>query len=174
MRKRSGSHDVAFNIQRQARDQADEEARRIPWQLLQEARSHYADWQEFYLWARSVMESEGTVPTWLAERIEDRCPGFLEEDGRYSAKHPHEGHLTPVRLGFWIDEHVFGFARKGGWFNAIVFYAVREQRCQRASVCWSQSVDRWRKARPIRYPSLEEWLGETAKCDDTANLVPEI
>jgi hypothetical protein len=174
MRKRLGSHKVAFNIQQQARDQANEEARRIPWQLLQEARVHYVDWQEFYFWARSVMESEGAVPTLLADRIEDRCPGFLEEDGRYSAEHPNEGFLTPVTLSSWIDEHVFGFARRGGWFNAIADYAVRERRCQRASVCWSQCVDRWREARPIRYPSLEEWLAEAAKCDDTANLVPEI
>jgi len=120
------------------------------------------------------MESEGCVSPWLALKIEDRCPGFLEEDSRYSAQHPHEGFLTPVGLGFWIDDHVFAFARNGGWFNAIAYYAVREPRYQRANVCWSQSVERWRQARPIRYPSLKEWLADAGKCDDTANLLPEI
>jgi hypothetical protein len=38
MRKRLGSHKVAFNIQQQARDQANEEARRIPWQLCRKRR----------------------------------------------------------------------------------------------------------------------------------------
>jgi hypothetical protein len=165
---------AAFKAQQQARDVADEEARRIPWQLLQEARSRYIDWEEFYFWARSVMESEGSLPSWLATEIEDRCPGFLEDDSRYSAEHANEDFLTSVRLGFWIDDHTFAFARKGGWFNAIAYYAVREPRYQRANVCWSQSVEHWKRARPIRYPSLKEWLADAAKCDDTANLLPEI
>lgn len=172
-KKHSRSRDVAFNLQQQAREQADEEARRIPWQLLQDARRVYIEWQEFYYWTRSVMESEGTVPAWLAERIEDRCPGFLEEvdhsDGQVQESVP-----TPVRLGSWIDDHVFAFAKNGGWFHAIVFYAVRAPRYQRASVCWSQSVGRWTNARPIRYPCFKEWLAEAAKCDDTANLIPEV
>ena len=88
------------------------------------------------------MESEGSLPSWLAAEIADRCPGFLEHDCRCSADHPDEGVLTPVRLGFWIDNHVFAFAGKGGWFNALAYYAVREPRYQRANVYWSQSVDR--------------------------------
>jgi hypothetical protein len=54
------------------------------------------------------MESEGAVPTWLADRIEDRCPGFFDEDGGYSAEHPDEGFLTPVRLGFWSYMRIHG------------------------------------------------------------------
>ena len=87
------------------------------------------------LWARSVMEGEGSVTPWLAAEIEDRCPGFLEHDRGYSAEHPHEGFLTPVRLGFWIDDYVFEFAKKGGWFNAIAYYHVQEPRYQRANIC---------------------------------------
>ena len=40
------------------------------------------------------MESEGSVTRWLAGEIEDRCPGFLEDDSRYSSEHPSEGFLT--------------------------------------------------------------------------------
>ena len=37
------------------------------------------------------MESEGSLPSWLAAEIEDRCPGFLEDDSRYSLEHPSVG-----------------------------------------------------------------------------------
>jgi hypothetical protein len=104
------------------------------------------------------MESEGSVTSWLTAEIEDRCPGFLEHESRYSVEHPGEGFLTPLTLGAWIDDHVFEFAKKGGWFNAIAYYAVREPRYQRSNVCWSQSLGRWAKARPIRYTSVKNGL----------------
>jgi hypothetical protein len=104
------------------------------------------------------MESEGSVTSWLTAEIEDRCPGFLEHESRYSVEHPGEGFLTPLTLGAWIDDHVFEFAKKGGWFNAIAYYAVREPRHQRSNVCWSQSLGRWAKARPIRYTSVKNGL----------------
>jgi hypothetical protein len=34
-------------LQRLARDRAERQARRIPWQRLLEARNQYIDWQEF-------------------------------------------------------------------------------------------------------------------------------
>jgi hypothetical protein len=128
---------------------------------------------QFALLSSLLVLSSATVNPILSD-IADRWPGFIEDDSRYSAEHPGEGFLTLVRLGFWIDDHVFEFAKKGGWFNAIAYCALREPRYQRANVCGSQSVDRWTKARPIRYPSLKDWLAVAAKCDDTANLLPEI
>ena len=49
-----------------------------------------------------------------------------------------------------------------------------ETRYQKASTCWSQSVQKWQTARPIHYPSLEEWRHEAAQCDETAGLVPAV
>ena len=43
---------------------------------LYEARNQYIDWQEFILWARSILEVEGRVPDWLAETLNNRCPRF--------------------------------------------------------------------------------------------------
>jgi len=64
MKKGLRQRDTAtFKVQQQARDQADEETRRIPWRLLQDARIQYIEWQEFCFWARSVMESEGSLPS---------------------------------------------------------------------------------------------------------------
>jgi hypothetical protein len=106
---------LASSVQRSAREQAEQEARRVPWQLLMEARNQYLDWQEFYCWARSIMESEDSIPNWLAKKLDELCPGFLVDEKQYLARHPNEASLTPVRLGHWIDEHIFSFAQQGGW-----------------------------------------------------------
>ena len=77
-----------------------------------------------------------------------------------------------LRLEDWIDEHVFGFAKKEGWFNAITYYAVRDPRYQRAEVCWGECVLKWKKAKPDRYPTFDEWKKLARQCDPTAHLVP--
>jgi hypothetical protein len=77
-------------------------------------------------------------------------------------------------LEYWIDDDIFGFAKQEGWFNAITFYAIREPRYQRAEVCWSECVERWKKAKPLQYPSFEEWTDMAARCDDTAHLLPDL
>ena len=45
--------DSTARLRRAARERADDEARRIPWQQLYDARNQYIDWQEFYLWVRN-------------------------------------------------------------------------------------------------------------------------
>jgi hypothetical protein len=160
----------AGQLQRIARERADDEARRIPWRRLFDARNQYIDWQEFYLWARSIFEVEGRIPDWLAQILNDRCPEFLQREEGLTAKTVSARPL-PLRLEDWIDDHVFGFAKREGWFNAITFYAIRASRYQRAEVCWSECVETWKKAKPLRYPSLEEWKNIAARCDETARLV---
>lgn len=168
------SRELASLDQQQARERAAEAARRIPWRVLLEARTQYLEWQEFYHWARSVMESEGSIPQWLARRLDEICPGFLRGERQHVAKNPKETVLAPIRLGQWIEEHIFGFAQQAGWLPAITYYAVRESRYQRASVCWSETVEKWRKAKPAEYPSLEQWVAEAARSDETKRLRPEI
>ena len=46
-------------LERLARERADEQARRIPWQRLLDTRNEYIGWQEFYLWVRSILEEIG-------------------------------------------------------------------------------------------------------------------
>ena len=160
----------AAQLQRAARERADDQARRIPWQRLYDARNQYIDWQEFTLWARSILEVEEGISDWLAEILNARCPGFLETEKELTPKAAKNRPL-PLRLEDWIDEHVFDFAKKEGWFNAITYYAIRDPRYQRAEVCWSECVEKWKKAKPLRYPSFEEWKGLAAECDETARLV---
>ena len=49
-KKRPQAGKLAPNLQRHASELAAAEARRIPWQLLWEARNQYLEWQEFYHW----------------------------------------------------------------------------------------------------------------------------
>jgi hypothetical protein len=163
----------AGQLQRLARERADNQARRIPWQRLFDARNQYIDWQEFYLWVRSILEVEKHLPDWLAEVLNERCPGFLETDKGQSRKAAKDRPLL-LRLDDWIDDRIFGFAKREGWFNAITFYAIRESRYQRAEVCWTESVKQWKKAKPIRFPSFEEWKDAAAQCDDTAHVLPAV
>ena len=168
--KRQPVRDSTTRLQRAARERADDEARRIPWQRLLHARNEYIDWQEFSLWVRSILEVENRIPDWLITIFNDRVPGFLESEKQLTPK----GRPLPLRLEDWIDDHVFGFAKQEGWFNAIAFYGIRELRYQRAEVCWSECVERWKKAKPIHYPSFDEWKDAAAHCDDTAHLLPEV
>lgn len=143
-------------LQRHANEKAAAEARRVPWPVLLEARNQYLDWQEFYHWARSIIDVERSVPESLARKLDEACPGFRAAEKKYLLKHPKEATLTPVRLGQWIEENIFGFAKQGGWLLAVTYYAVRETRFQKVSACWSESVQKWQKARPI--PAiLEPW-----------------
>jgi hypothetical protein len=61
-------------------------ARRVPWQRLLQARNEYIDWQKFYLWVRSVLESENRIPDWLLEVLDKRCPGFVENERELTPK----------------------------------------------------------------------------------------
>jgi hypothetical protein len=159
----------ADRLQRLARERADDEARRIPWQRLYDARNQYIDWQEFYLWVRSILEAEGRIPDWLIEIVTDLCPGFLENEKASVAKAAKTRPLA-LRLEDWIDDRIFSFAKQEGWFKAISYYAMRDPRYQRAEVSWSECVEKWKKTKPIRYPSFEEWKAAAAQCDETAHL----
>ena len=152
-------------LQRAARERADEQARPIPWQRLHEVRNQYIEWQEFYLWARSILGVEGRIPDWLVEVLNDRCKGFLGKEKAVKTR------PLPLRLEDWIDDHVFGFAKQEGYFFAITYYAIRDPRYQRAEACWSECLEKWKEAKPIRYPSLEEWKILAEQCDETAHLV---
>src|SRR5207237_3378474 len=110
---------------------------------------------------------------WLIESLDERVPGFVENEKKLAPKAAKNRPL-PLRLEDWIDDHIFGSAKQEGWFSAITFYAVREPRCQKAEVCWAECVKRWKKVKPVRYPSFEEWKEMATQCDDTAHLLPEV
>jgi hypothetical protein len=160
---------TSSTLQRAARERADNEAGRVRWEKLLEARNQYIDWQEFYLWLRSILEVEHCVPAWLREVLDDRCPRFLEEKER-CAENPTSKRPLHLSLEDWIEDQVFGATKREGWFNAIAYYAIRDTRYQKAEVCWSECVKKWKRVKPIRYPSFDEWRSIAAKCDSTVHL----
>ena len=81
------------------------------------------------------------IPDWLAEILQERCPGFLETEKALTPK-ARKARPLALRLEDWIDDHIFGFAKQEGWFSAITYYAIRDPRYQRAEVCWSECVSR--------------------------------
>jgi hypothetical protein len=170
--ERRRSSDSLYKIERAARDHADDQARRIPWQFLFEARNQYVEMQEFYFWTRSVIESEDCMPVWLAKMLDRRCPGFIEDQLRCDSDHSKTYPPLSVRLLFWSQEHMFGRANNEGWFDAVQFYAIRDPRSKRAEAYWSECVKKWRKLKPRKYPSLKQWLSDAAECDPSTHLAP--
>ena len=96
-------------------------------------------------------------------------PGFLEGQRALAGKAAKTRPLH-LRLEDWICDNIFDLARQEGWFFAVTYYAVRDPRYQRAEVCWSECVKEWKKGKPVRYPSFEEWRVLAAQCDETAHL----
>lgn len=176
-RLRSRTHQAGEQIsrlRRHAKERAARSGRGVPWQVLQETRNRYLEWQEFYYWARSIIDSEGGIPEWLGAELDEICPDFRATQKEGATGHAKDACLSAVRLGEWIDQKIFAFADRGGWLPAVTYYAVREPRYQRASTCWSESVQKWRTGQPQEYPSLEQWLREAGRCDESAHLLPEI
>jgi len=87
MRKHAhSSRELVSSVHRQAEERAADAARRVPWRVLLETRDQYLEWQEFYYWARSIIESEGKIPEWLEKRLDEVCPGFLAAEKDKAAR----------------------------------------------------------------------------------------
>jgi hypothetical protein len=101
---------------------------------------------------RAIVTAERSVPQWLNEAIDQRCPGFLE--GR-----SHAADLDSLWLDLftWIDEHVFTAARAGAWIEALHYYAGRDPRSEQVWNHWTKTGDAWRAYRPKTYPTFDEW-----------------
>jgi len=90
-------------LQRLVGERVECQARRIPWQRLFEARNEYIDWQEFYLWVRSILAVGPGIPDWVVETLNARCPGFLESEGALTPKAAKTRPLH-LRLEDWISD----------------------------------------------------------------------
>src|SRR5579871_329715 len=109
-----------------ARQMADEEAARIPWPQLLEARQSYVKWQAFQHWVRAIEETERRLPEWLAHVVKKRCPGFEQFLSQQRTKERRWPQPAWYYLQQWIDERIFAKPRREGWMNAVGYYAVSD------------------------------------------------
>ncbi len=53
---------------------------RVRWDRLRKAHQECRHWEAFALWVRAIVEAEGRAPSWLAEILKERCPGFVKSE----------------------------------------------------------------------------------------------
>jgi hypothetical protein len=147
-----------------ARREADREARRIPWQRLQEARQQYVEWNAFSLWARAIAEAEGQVPAWLVKVLEERCPGLFGSD--CTCEIAHQDPPLNTRILEWVESNALAQAKDEGWLRAVTFYAVRDPVYARDCAYWQHCEALWKRQHPSAYPSFEEWIKASEQCAD--------
>ena len=82
------------------RRRAREKARRIP-DKLAEWIDRGIEWQAFVLWARAIVEAEGTIPQQVRSTLQQRCPGCESDVGVETEPE------FWLRLRRWIDHNVF-------------------------------------------------------------------
>lgn len=128
---------------------------KVPWRDLSDACHQMIVWRSFALWVRAIINAERSLPGWLRERIDQRCPGFLANPPK-----PSDSGSIWVDLSAWVDESLFSGAREGGWLDALHFYSGRDPLSDRVWSQWTRVESAWRACRPKAYPSFEEWQQE--------------
>ena len=124
----------------------------VPWDRFHKACEEYIRWQAFVLWARAVIEVEGSAPSWLEAILRKRCPGFAGESTRSN-----KPELLGLQLLPWVHNQVFGFAEEEGWLDALVFYGFRDTRSQGYWGYWEHCKSEWRKRQPASFPAFVHW-----------------
>jgi hypothetical protein len=126
---------------------------RVPWNRFQKAYEEYLRWEAFTLWVMTIVDIEGSAPSWVVATLKQRCPGFLEKT--VPLKQPG---LLGFNLREWIHNQVFGDVEQEGWLDALLFYGVRDVRSQRTWAYWEHCEEEWHRRPPSPFPGFEEWL----------------
>jgi hypothetical protein len=132
--------------------QARRQLMQVPWDRFHKAYDEYIRWQAFVLWARAILELEGSAPPWLEAILRKRCPGFMEAVARSN-----KPELLGLQLLPWVHNQVFGFAKEEGWLDALVFYGFRDTRAQGYWAYWEHCESEWKKRRLASVPSFARW-----------------
>jgi hypothetical protein len=144
-------------VQELARRRATRQLLRVSSERFSQAQQEYLDWESFSLWVRAIVEAEGGVPSWIKRVLQERCPRFLEFEGRCRAAHPKQTAPLSLLLLEWIHNDVFAKAKEEGWLDALIFFSIRDLYSQRTWAYWEHCEDEWSRGRPTRYPSFDEW-----------------
>jgi hypothetical protein len=117
----------------------------------------YIDWEAFAHWARSPLVEGGELPPEVEQELQARCPGFLDRDKEQRRNDPPGKPQSWVRLLAWGEGQFFSDAKKGGWFDAVLFYAADNPRKVRTSEYWAHWDSEWSRDPKASYPSFVKW-----------------
>ena len=148
---------TGLRVQELARRRATRQLLPVPSDRFSLARQEYLDWESFSLWVRAVVGTEGRVPVWMTPVLRKRCPGFLEHARQCQSAHPKKPLHIPHLLLEWIHDHTFARVKEEGWLDGLIFYSVRDPYSQSTWAHCEECEDEWRRIRPARYPSFDEW-----------------
>lgn len=123
---------------------------------LSKAVAAYLECEAFAYWVRAVMSAHRGMPAMVAECIDDRCPGLLEHL-RGEGAPLSDAAVVWRRLIAWMDDRVFGAAKKEGWFQAITFFARRSLQAERTVAYWAACDRTWSRHRPVAHPDFDAW-----------------
>lgn len=154
---------VERSLRQVARFRAIRQLLRVTWDRFQKARLEYLEWEAFSLWVRAILETERRAPAWLSTILRKRCPEFLEYKKQFSETRPSQVSRLTLHLFEWIHNDIFADARRNGWLDAVIFYAVRNPRSQRTWAYWEHCERQWKHRRPTSYPSFEQWRRAASK-----------
>lgn len=144
-------------LQELARRRAARQLLRVPWDRFSQAQQEYRGWESFSLWVQAVVDAEGRVPAQVRRVLQERCPGFLDYEAQYREAHLERAFPLPLLLLEWIHDRVFAHAKEEGWLDALMFFSVRHSHSQCTWAYWEHCEEEWKRNRPTRYPSFEEW-----------------
>ena len=150
---------LELRTQEFARSKASKQLLHVPYDEFAKAARRYVRWEAFALWIRAVLRVEEEVPTVAHEALHEQCPSFLKHEVPIL-----EPTRVSRRLDEWIHGRLFERARRERWFDAILFYSVRDPKLKYAYAYWEQCEREWLDKRPRRYPAFEAWFQSACNC----------
>jgi hypothetical protein len=169
--KKHGVGGQFTSVHEQFRQQALEQARRIPWPRLLTAVDQYNDWQVFSLWLRAVVDAARSVPPVVERELDTRIPGFLariEQDiGESLEDKP--GHRLWNLIDSWVNANVLLAPKVGGWLDAVHYFASMSLAYMKAWAHWERVDAEWCRNAPAEWPTYRRWQEDVAAVECLPN-----
>lgn len=150
---------LELRIQEFARSKASKQLLSVPYDAFARAARKYVGWEVFALWIRAVLQFEDEVPPVARKALQARCASLLKDEGPVV-----ESALLSRRLDEWVHGRTFARAHREGWFEAVLFYSLRDPTLKYAYAYQEQCEREWASRRPSRYPKFEAWVRSASNC----------
>ena len=156
---------LVIQLQFDTKQKALQQALLVPWRQLEEAASAYVESHIFIMWVRAIAEVKPELPKIVVSALEGCCPGFLNEDSRERKQGPRQQRFLWHSLEEWMTARKFADAKTQGWFDAVMYYAYKDLRTEKAWALWERTNDAWSRRHPSMWPTLEEWTSNVIATD---------